>query len=285
MKKKLYLFSVLLLGLVACKSDVPVTGVALNHNAITLYVGETQALVATVSPLDATNRDVTWSSNNTAVATVSPQGIITAVSAGTATITVTTEDGGRTATCVVTVMNDYVANPDGVVINNIRWATRNVDAPGTFARNPEDAGRFYQWGVLFNGGMIHHWPNSGAVTGWNPSNERTSWTTTNDPCPAGWRVPTREELQYLVDAGSIWTQRNGVNGRLFGTAPYQIFLPAAGLRSNMDGLLSHVGSHTSYWSNTLRGLGEAYRFQIHSDGASVRQAFRALGCFIRCVAE
>ena len=80
----------------------PVTGITLDKVEATLEVKETVTLVATVAPANATNKDVTWTSDNDAVATVT-DGVVTAVSVGTATITVATVDGGFTATCVVTV--------------------------------------------------------------------------------------------------------------------------------------------------------------------------------------
>ncbi|MDR2423429.1 MAG: Ig-like domain-containing protein [Prevotellaceae bacterium] len=81
----------------------PATGVSLNKTTTTLNVNATEQLTATVAPANATNKAVSWSSSNTAVATVSSTGLVTAKSAGTATITVTTADGGHTATCTVTV--------------------------------------------------------------------------------------------------------------------------------------------------------------------------------------
>ena len=83
-------------------ATVPVTGVTLNKTSTSLYVGDTEALTATVQPGNATNKNVTWSTSDANVATVE-NGVVTAVSAGTATITVTTEDGAKTATCTVTV--------------------------------------------------------------------------------------------------------------------------------------------------------------------------------------
>ena len=79
-----------------------VTGVTLNKNVLSLMEGETETLTATVLPENASNKSVTWSSDNPAVATVE-NGKVTAVKEGQATITVTTEDGGKTATCTVTV--------------------------------------------------------------------------------------------------------------------------------------------------------------------------------------
>lgn len=82
---------------------VAVTGVSLNKTSTSLTVGATETLTATVAPANATNQAITWSSNNTAVASIDQNGKVTAVAAGTATITVTTQDGNKTATCTVTV--------------------------------------------------------------------------------------------------------------------------------------------------------------------------------------
>ena len=82
---------------------VPVTSVKLNATAKTLNVGKTFQLAAWPQPSNATNKAVTWTSSNTTVATVSSTGLVTAKKKGTATITVKTADGGKTATCKITV--------------------------------------------------------------------------------------------------------------------------------------------------------------------------------------
>lgn len=81
---------------------VPVTGVALDKTELALFTGESETLTATVEPGNATNQNVTWSSDKPEVATVE-DGKVTAVAAGEATITVTTADGGKKATCQVKV--------------------------------------------------------------------------------------------------------------------------------------------------------------------------------------
>ena len=96
--------------------EVKVTGVKLNKTATSLLVGGNETLVATILPENATNKKVTWKSSNAAVATVDAAGKVTAVKAGEATITVTTDDGGKTATCKVTVSNKEV-NVTGVTLN------------------------------------------------------------------------------------------------------------------------------------------------------------------------
>ena len=80
-----------------------VTKVELSTSTLALTDGGSETLTATITPSNATNKNVTWSSNNTTVATVDNSGTVTAVGAGTAQITVTTEDGNKTATCAVTV--------------------------------------------------------------------------------------------------------------------------------------------------------------------------------------
>jgi uncharacterized protein YjdB len=82
---------------------VAVTGVSLNKTSLSLVEGGSETLTATVAPNDATNKTVTWKSSDAGVATVDGNGAVTAVKAGSATITVTTADGNKTATCAVTV--------------------------------------------------------------------------------------------------------------------------------------------------------------------------------------
>ncbi len=89
---------------------VHVMGVKLNKTTITKNVGETELLKATVFPSNATNQAITWKSSDNAVATVNANGKVTAVAEGTATITVTTEDGNKTAICTVKVEQIHVTS-------------------------------------------------------------------------------------------------------------------------------------------------------------------------------
>ncbi|MDR1951492.1 MAG: Ig-like domain-containing protein, partial [Bacteroidales bacterium] len=109
--------------------SVDVTGVTLNNNVVSLTVGATERLVAIISPNNATNKSVSWTSSAPEVATVSTTGLITAVSVGTATITVVTVDGNFTASCEVMVVetgdtplyhNDFY-NADGLVLSRVTW--------------------------------------------------------------------------------------------------------------------------------------------------------------------
>ena len=104
------------------RAAINVTGVSVIPDITTLVAGNTQQLSATVSPSNADNQGVNWSSNNTSVATVNQNGFVTAVSQGSATITVTTIDGNFLATSVITVeaasipVTGININPSSVIV-------------------------------------------------------------------------------------------------------------------------------------------------------------------------
>jgi len=131
-------------------TNIPVTGVALDPSTLNLIVNETGQLTATISPENATNQLVAWSTTNNSVATVDQTGLVTASGTGTAKIVVTTDDGGFTDTCYVTVsaanipvsgvtiqpttMNLYVAEtgqltetvvPPDATNKNVTWSSTN----------------------------------------------------------------------------------------------------------------------------------------------------------------
>jgi hypothetical protein len=106
---------------------VPVTGVSLSDTTASVNAGSTITLTATVKPSDATNKSVSWSSSNTAVATVSSAGVVTGVKEGNATITVKTQDGSKTASCLITVTNIPVS-VTGVTLTP---STASVNIGGT----------------------------------------------------------------------------------------------------------------------------------------------------------
>ena len=87
-------------------STVAVSGISLDKTALSLVVGDTEVLTAAVMPADATDKTVTWTSSDTAIATVE-NGIVTAKKAGTAVVIATTSNG-KAATCTVTVRNSSV---------------------------------------------------------------------------------------------------------------------------------------------------------------------------------
>ncbi len=117
---------------------IPVTGVSLDTTSTELMVGNTVQLIATVNPSNATNKAVTWTSSDDTIATVSNNGVVTGVGEGTVTITVTTVDGQKTASCEVEVYDfiygdvdkdRQVTNRDSAIIARhlARWAGYDND--------------------------------------------------------------------------------------------------------------------------------------------------------------
>ncbi len=89
-------------------NPIGVVGVDVLEAAANLYMNTSIQLNASIEPSDATNQSVRWSSSNAAVATVNTNGFVTAMDSGTATITATAEDGGKTAFCEITVIPDFL---------------------------------------------------------------------------------------------------------------------------------------------------------------------------------
>ena len=123
-------------------SSVAVTSVSLSPSSATLSVGSTQQLTATVLPSNATNKAVSYASNNTGVATVNASGLVTAISNGTAIITVTTASGSKTSTATITV-----STPTGnyFTIKN-KWTNNYLyDAGANVGYGPTVANNNYKW--------------------------------------------------------------------------------------------------------------------------------------------
>jgi hypothetical protein len=122
-------------------ATVAVTGVSLDRSTASLAVNASLTLVPTISPANAANKSVSWTSSNTAVATVAGNGLVTGVAAGTATITVTTADGGKTASCGVTVSAAGQPGAPAITVGSVTGrAGGTVTIPVTIANNPGIAG-------------------------------------------------------------------------------------------------------------------------------------------------
>ena len=123
----------------AADENVAVDGVTLNQSSLSLAPGNTAQLVATVSPENANDKSLTWTSSNEGVVTVDENGNITALKEGTATITVTTKDGGYTATCTVTVSKGVVAVTGIGFANNTATVITNYTITLKATISPSDA--------------------------------------------------------------------------------------------------------------------------------------------------
>lgn len=198
-------------------ASVSVTGVSLSKSVLSLAVGESETLVATVAPERATDRSVTWESSNKNVATVNQNGTVKAVAAGSALIGVRTNDGGFTARCnltVAAVVNEYTltvncATPGATVkvLEYVAGQSSIADAvtytePITFRENTTVKVWAYKNGMIGSGMQIIVMDSNKTATvacktipGWNLESEMSAEAAglsipyeVSDPDSVGWRL-------------------------------------------------------------------------------------------------
>ena len=287
-------------------SSVSVTGIEIAPETLTINIDETSRLTATILPANASNRAVTWTSNDENVATVSSSGVVSGVSNGTATITATTLDGGFTKSCNVTVKETpSVHVPEAVDMglpSGLKWASCNLGAS-----LPEEFGDYYAWGetepyyisqnpLIWKDGKDagYAWPSykwcmgsentltkyctqSSSYTSPYGYNGFTDGKTTLDPeddaahvnLGGNWRLPTDDDCTELRENCTwTWTTQNSVDGVLVTASNgNSIFLPATG--NLADTGYNKVGYYVVFWSSSLVPTNPLYArdaYFILSDG-------------------
>lgn len=186
---------------------VPVNSISLNPNVIDVQVGKNQAISANILPIDATNKTVTWSTSNNAVALVNTSGVVLTLAEGTATITATTQDGNKTATAQITVST----KPEEVRTNIV----------GINLGNP---GIYYDQNDVFTDAMksSFHWTNGG-----QPANQD-------------------ENYWPLEDANVIVFSKNGnVSGTYKLSFKGKADLDASGITSTIQNKVYNASTNTT----------------------------------------
>ncbi|MDD3402216.1 MAG: Ig-like domain-containing protein [Hespellia sp.] len=112
------------------ENGVPVTGITLDENELTVDVETSQKLTASITPDNADNKNISWTSSNATVAEVDESGIVTGKSSGMAVITATSQDGGYTAKCTVTVTDPAVTDPAETML---------LPSADTYVQSPDDS--------------------------------------------------------------------------------------------------------------------------------------------------
>lgn len=223
-------------------APVAVTGVTLNKNNTTIYTGRTETLTATIQPADATNKAVTWTSDNTGVATVN-NGVVTGVSVGSATITAKTADGGFTATCTVTVEEAPIVHPTGVSISK---TSINLQIGGsetlTATVTPADANnKNVTWST--SDATVAAVDKNGKVTGIKAGNATITATTEDGgktatcsvTVTAGPPVPSTGLTTHYPEVYEAKDLAGGYNGKLtvFGGREYEVYYVSRDAESNI----------------------------------------------------
>ena len=199
---------------VSCKESV--TEVALNKTTLNLTVGEVETLTASVKPDNANDKSVSWSSSNNNIATVT-NGLVTAIAEGSATITVTTTEGNKTANCIVTVTKlAHPAEPEMVFIEGgtfMMGCTGEQEDECTEDERPAHLVRLNNFNISKNLITQKQWTT---IMGNNPSLhkgddlpvERVSWndimgfiTQLNAVTGKNYRLATEAEWEYAARGG------------------------------------------------------------------------------------
>ena len=250
----------------------------LSASSLELNIGDEETVIITSG-----NASFTVSSSDTGVATAKLVGFsvkVTAVGAGTATITVTDRRSGETAAIEVTVEDNqpqsYLTCPDDHhphlidlgLPSGTKWACCNVDTDHPENQSPGNYGGYYAWGETVTK-STYGWSNYTHCDGSSHTCHDlgsdiagTDYDVAHVKWGGSWVMPSREQQDELIsNCTSTWTTQSGVSGRLFtGTNGGSIFLPAAGYRYDSD--LYDAGSYGDYWSSTQYPSGTYYAYYL-----------------------
>ncbi|MCL1671538.1 hypothetical protein M2T87_07490 [Elizabethkingia ursingii] len=164
-------------------------------------------------------------------------------------------------------------------------------------------GAKYQWGSNGAPGwyisQTNDQSNSGAISGWNNTTALTTvWDDTNkttfDPCPSGFKVPSRAQLLALINNNTLelvgtWIADGNYTTAIYIRSPLNnartLMFPAAGYRRADTGALEHRGDYGLYWTSTSIALGSSYDFTFSTASQVLSTADNHLGGSIKCIAQ
>ena len=208
------------------KPAVHVTGVSVSPTTLTLEKGKTATLTATVTPSNATDKSVTWSSSNTSVATVTSAGVVKGVATGSAKITATTTDGGKTASCSVTVTAPkatkveiltkktslyedgmlHITPSEGAALSyQITYSDGTVvkDAEGTVSVVSGNSADIYNGSFRVRAHPLYSYDAEKCRTTFRVTSNRTS-SVYDEIVVQSWATPT--DIQYTITEQERWIQ-------------------------------------------------------------------------------
>ena len=258
------------------------SSVSLDHTELELTIGEQVQLKATVLPENTSVKLVSWFSSDNSIASVSTDGLVTGTGDGTATITVKTVDGGKTADCRVTVRSGETDSPSIVDMGlSVGWASFNLGAS-----KPEEPGYHFAWGELsekaFYEWSTYRWCNGTeksltkynnlAEYGYNGFVDNLMELDPEDDAAQvylgqKWRMPTWDEWIELCDNTTwTWTTVGDMGGyKVVSTINgNSLFFPAAGYGPYSQ-YPSAIGEAACYWSNTIVDFQPSSAYAIYFD--------------------
>lgn len=261
---------------------VAVTSVTVAPEKVSLKPGESADLTASVLPADASVSQVSWTSSNTAVATVSDAGHVVAVAEGE--VDIKAACGGVEGTCHVTVVN--VTAVDLGLTSGALWADRNVGA-----QSVEAYGNYYAWGEIASKSSYswdnYAWGVEMLLTKYNYTDGRCGLLAEDDVATvefgAAWRTPTAFEWDELYNECTwAWdVTKKGYN--VVGKNGNSIFLPTGGGKPADE--YTQPGDFGGYWTSSRYLYDETIALSIgfYSDDFDYYDDYRYLGLSVRAV--
>ena len=230
--------------------SVPVTGVTLNQETLTLTAGgATGTITATVSPANATNKTVTWTSSNETVATVA-DGVVASLVAGTTTITATTLDGSYTATTTVTVATPVPEDMLDFSVGSVGYydyegATKGEGQVSFTFANKNAFEELYDYGLGYDGKEFTHTNGEGEAT-----TDISTWTYSLVPFDVTEDIGTVETITVFSDSGL--SDQIGDVTYFDLTASHGVYrISAIRIAEKVDGIWRYLGNDTVYVLITL----------------------------------
>lgn len=248
---------------------VLVNDITLSQETVELEKGSSVQLTATVSPVEADEKKVAWSSNIPGIASVDENGVVTAESKGSCVVTCTATDGSDVkAQCQVTVSDGGQGNPDehewvdlGLPSGTL-WATCNVGA-----NSPDEAGSYFSWGETspkaeytwdtFSESILTKYKDEGGKTELDPEDDAATanWGSK-------WQMPSKEQCEELLNEEFTSIEKQKGKGCLITSKANgkSIFLPSVGYMN--ENYVGNGGGHGYYWSRTKSSRTTAYSLEI-----------------------
>ncbi len=269
---------------------VPISDFYFENPESGLFVGDARVFHPVIVPEDATYREVSWSSSNPSVASVSGTGEVRGVSEGSAVITATEIYGGHSATCLVYVLREPSLDntPEYVDMGvSVKWASRNIGAT-----SPESYGDYFAWGETepkdvytwetykWCAGTEHTLTKYCGISSYGYNGFVDNKTQLDDDDDAAkvrlggkWRMPTIEEMVDLVDHCIVVPSAvNGVGGCYFVSKSTRnaIFIPASGMISGnrASAGISNIGVASYYLSKSTTRMYVPYCLFVSSSEVS-----------------
>ena len=188
-----------------------------------------------------------------------------------------------------------------LMVNGVCWARANSNNVALISSNPWDDGALYQWNMP----SVGYSTTAGTLSGFSATPDLAATWTNGVPCPAGWRLPTKQDCENLLAAsqpvGGVWVEGGvrgipaGVNGSLLGyntnfctmtNMAGCVFLPASGFRTGASGTNSYYGRMGRYWASEHNSFQNGVTLYVtETDNGYVSYAGKTGAETIRCVQD